>query len=315
MLKDLGSLSEEQWFAEIDRLGRREGYFARLGLDHSALFVDREDTLIVTFETVDAIRKRADGLPYGLSVGRDRDWSHLCLITRKPGWFRDPEVYRFFDQLVDDGVFDDYERIIFFGAGMGAYAAAAYSVAAPGSTVILVQPQATLDPAFAGWDPRFSDARRLCFTDRYGFAPDMVDGAGQLFVIYDPDQSYDAMHAALFRKSFTRYLPCRHLGSDLMGDLDSMHILPSVLTSAATGAFDPALFWTFYRARRNHLPYLRRLMNRCEAEGRTGLAAAIASGVGNRLNDDKFRARARDLAGRFRRARTAPPEVLIRDKG
>ncbi len=181
MLKDQRSLSEEEWFARMERLGRREGFFTRLGLDHSALFVDREDTLIVTFETVDSIRRRQpDEVPLGLSVCENRDWSHLCVMTRGDTWYRDPAVYGFIDSLVDDAFFDAFQQVIFFGAGMAGYAAAAYSVAAPGATVIVIQPQATLDPAVAGWDTRFVGHRRLNFNDRYGYAPDMTDGAGQV---------------------------------------------------------------------------------------------------------------------------------------
>jgi hypothetical protein len=43
---------------------------------------------------------------------------------------------------VDDGFFDEFEQVIFYGSGSSGYAAAAFSVAAPGATVIAVQPQA-----------------------------------------------------------------------------------------------------------------------------------------------------------------------------
>ena len=299
VLKDQRSLSEKEWLARMERLGRREGFFTRLGDRHSALFADRETTLIVTFETVEAIRRRQpDEVPLGFSVCETRDWSHLCLIADGDTWYRDQAVYDFFDGLVDDAFFDGYEQVIFFGAGMAGYAAAAFSVAAPGATVILVQPQATLDPSIAGWDTRFAEHRRLNFTDRYGYAPDMTDGAAQVFLIYDPGQTFDAMHAALFRRPQTTYLPCRGMGPDLGSTLLATHILPSVLSAAADGAFDAAMFRTFCRARRNHVPYLRRLINRLDAAGRTRLAEMVAGNAAGRLNDERFRARADDLASR-----------------
>lgn len=307
VLKDQRSLSDEEWFARMERLGRREGFFTRLGDRHSALFADREDTLIVTFETIEAIRRRQpDEVPLGFSVCETRDWSHLCLIADGDTWYRDPAVYDFIDSLVDDAFFDAYEQVVFFGAGMAAYAAAAYSVAAPGASVILVQPQATLDPAFAGWDTRFTEHRRLNFTDRYGYAPDMTDGAAQVYLIYDPGQTFDAMHAALFRRPQTLYLPCRGMGSDLCGTLLATHILPSVLSAVAGGAFDARMFWTFYRARRNHVPYLRRLINRLDSAGRPRLAAMVAGNAAQRLNDDRFRARAAELLSRQEATPTAP---------
>ncbi|WP_284165567.1 phosphoadenosine phosphosulfate reductase [Frigidibacter sp. SD6-1] len=301
MVKDRESLSEDEFVERLSHVGRREGFFAPLGQDHAALFADREAVLLVTFDAAAHICSQfSDGLPYGFSLAQGRDWSHLSLIAHRQTWFRDPEVYGFFDRLTDDGFFDQYDRVIFFGAGPCGYAAAAYSVACPGATVILVQPQATLDPTYAGWDPRFENHRRLNFTDRYGFAPDMSDGAREVFVIFDPAQTYDAMHAALFRRSFTTFLPCRNMGSDLLATLSAMHVLPSTLAAAGDGAFDARLFWTFYRARRNHLPYLRRLLNRLETDGRPGLAALLANNAGGRLNDERFRARARDLAASVR---------------
>ena len=313
MLKGLRSPSDQDWFARIEALGAREGSFTRLGADHSALFISRKPTLIVTFETADSIRRRhPDQLPLAHASAESRGWSHLCLIASAPTWFRDKAVYAHFDKLVDEAFFEDFDQVVFYGAGMAGYAAAAYSVAAPGATVILVQPQATLDPAVAGWDPRHSEYRRLCFTDRYGYAPDMTEGAGAVYVIYDPEQTLDAMHAALFRRSFTTLLPCRNLGSDLALALSEMQILPSVLTAAASGAFDAKLFRTFYRARRNHLPYLRKLLSKLEADGRPYLGALLARNVGDRLNDDKFRQRAADLADQLTRAGVKLPPTSLR---
>lgn len=302
MLKDLESSSEQEWFAKIQHLGAREGAFTALGANHAAVFVNRKPTLIVTFETVSSIRQRQpDQMPLGLATAEFRQCSHLCLISKTDTWYRDPAVYAYFDTLVDEAFFESFEHVVFCGSGMGGYAAAAYSVTAPGATVILLQPQATLDPEVAGWDPRFSEHRRLCFTDRYGYAPDMTEGAGAVYVIYDPEQTLDAMHAALFRRSFTTLLPCRNLGADLAGALSEMQILPSALIAAASGDFDARLFWTFYRARRNHLPYLRKLLSKLEADGRPHLGSMLAQNIGLRMNDEKFLKKAKELSAKISR--------------
>ncbi len=310
------SLSDQEWLTRTEAASTREGRFTWLGADHAALFDHRKQTLIVTFETVATIRRRAaDPRPMGATLAEAKGWSHLCLIARGQSWFRDPAVYAYFDRLIDEAFFEDFDQIVFYGAGMAGYAAAAYSVTAPGATVLLVQPQATLDPAIAGWDPRFTEFRRLDFTNRYGYAPDMTEGADRVYVIFDPDQTFDAMHAALFRRPFTTFLPCRHMGNDLEGSLGAMHILPSALASAAIGAFDEDLFWTFYRARRNNVPYLRRLMGRLETEGRPYLAALLARNAGQRLNDDKFRLRADELRAKLAKARIWLPGELADDQG
>ena len=77
------------------------------------------------------------------------------------------------------GFFDDFDHVVFYGAGPCKYAAAAFSVAAPAATVDAIQPQTTLDPRITDWDDRYMKMRRTDFTSRYGYAPDMLDAAEQ----------------------------------------------------------------------------------------------------------------------------------------
>ena len=118
-------------------------------------------------------------MPLGAEHRAAGGWSHLCLIAEGDTWFRDPAVYAYFDRLVDDAFFEDFDHVLFYGAGMAGYAACAYSVAAPGAQVLALNPRATLDPAAGRWDDRDRAARRLDFTSRYGYAPDMLEGAAQ----------------------------------------------------------------------------------------------------------------------------------------
>ncbi len=286
----------QNWFNRVRRSGKVKGSFRRLGADHAAIFNNASPTLLVTFETVAEIGEDPSAASsLGGRVARDRGWSHLCIIAGTETWYRAPEVYAFFDHLVDRDFFDEFERVVFYGAGMGGYAAAAFSVAAPGATVVLVQPQATLDPHVAGWDPRFAESRRLCFTDRYGFAPDMIDAASAAFVIFDPEQNLDAMHAALFARKHVTLLPCRNLGRNVARALSEMQILPSVLSAASTNSLDAKLFHIFYRTRRNYRPYLDNLLARLDSDGRVYLAALLCRNVASRLNLPEYHARAERL--------------------
>lgn len=285
----------DAWLAQIEEIGEEAGYFQPLGRRHWAYFVDESPILLVTFETVDAIRAMPDGLPMGHALARQKGWSHLCLIADGETWYRDPAVYRYFDRLVDDAFFEDFDRVVFYGAGMGAYAAAAYSVTAPQATVIAVQPVATLDPAIAGWDTRHLRHRRLCFTDRYGFAPDMTEGAGQVYVIHDPEQPLDAMHAALFARPHVTMLRCRLMGSKIELALQQMQILPRLLLAAGEGQFTPDLFARLYRQRRRYGPYLREMLSQLDISGRPRLAALLARNVTARMQAPRFRQRLADL--------------------
>lgn len=277
-----------------------------------SLYSKGSSTLIVTFETVDTIRKtQADQLPLGLSIARGRGWSHLGLIAERQSWFRDPSVYAFFDRLVDDCFFDSFENVLFYGAGMCGYAAAAFSVAAPGAVVVAIQPQATLDPAIAGWDPRWPEMRRTSFTDRYGFAPDMTDGASAVYLIYDPEQTLDSMHAALFARPYATLLPCRNLGRDTAAALDGMRVLPSVLQAAAMGALDRTLFRTFYRSRRNFAPYLKNLLARLDNDGRLILAGLVARNAAKRLRLPQFETRLIEIETQLNRVGEGLPPSLV----
>lgn len=297
------------WLALVAEVGEEAGYFQPLGLRHWAFFSDESPTLLVTFETLDQVRASPGQLPAGHAIARANGWSHLCLIADGDTWYRDPAVYRYFDRQVDDAFFEDFDRVVFYGAGMGAYAACAFSVTAPGATVIAVQPVATLAPARAAWDRRFARHRRLCFTDRYGYAPDMTEGAGDVFVIHDPEEIPDAMHVALFARPHVHALRCRHLGARIEAALTQMNLLTPLLEAACRGQMSPGFFHRLYRERRRYSPWLRAVMAQLDAAGRPFLAALVARNVSSRMKAHRFRKRLTELEADLAAAGRALPAM------
>ncbi|MFT6605151.1 MAG: hypothetical protein ACJA2X_000327 [Halocynthiibacter sp.] len=256
--EDVVEMTRDEWLEALDEIGEERGYFEPLGPDHSAIFTDQGSTLLVTFETIDGIMDaEGDGLPMGFDLADAHGWSQLCMLAHEETWFRAIPVFGHFDRLVDDGFFEDFDRVVFYGAGACGYAAAAFSVAAPGATVIALQPQATLDSAVVEWDTRFPEQRRRFTKPRYSFAPDMIEAANEAFIAYDPAQSFDAMHASLFTRQNVTKLRLRHLGGNLEHELRAMGILDQMIEAAMEGQFSSALFWKMYRARRNYLPLMR----------------------------------------------------------
>ncbi|MGQ0566226.1 MAG: phosphoadenosine phosphosulfate reductase [Gemmobacter sp.] len=287
-----------EWLAGLEAAADETGYVQSLGPRHWAFFHDDSPTLLVTFERAGAIRGySADRLPDGFRLAREKGWSHLCLIAEGDTWYRDPAVYRYFDRLIDDAFFEDFERVLFYGAQMCGYAACAYSVAAPGATVLAVQPVATLDPAVAGWDGRYARSRRLNFTDRFGFAPEMTEGAGQVFVVHDPAEREDAMHAALFHRPWVTQLRARRLGSSLEAALRKMALHDTLLTEAAEGRLTPLSFAQAFRTRRTYGPYLRRVLAIQAEAGRTARELMICRSVVGRVKAPTFRKRLGELMG------------------
>jgi len=272
----LGDLPKADWLDQLEDFALDHGFFEPLGPTHSACFIKGNDTLLVTFEAIDTTRARSDSAePLGFEVVRMSGFSHLALIADGDTWFRSERVYEFFDNLIDDGFFDEYENIVFYGYGMSGYAAAAYSVAAPGSQVIAIQPQASLDPRVAGWDKRFRDMRRTSFTDRYGYAPEMLDACDHAFIIYDTEREQDAMHASLFTKRNVSLIRCPHLGGDIEDELLKMDVLYRLLFKAGKGRLDDLTIYKMLRARRTHTPYLRRLLNSVHEQGKRKLTVAL----------------------------------------
>ncbi len=285
----------QTWLTSIDAVGEEAGYFQTLGTRHWAYFVDESPILLVTFETVDAIRANADQLPSGDAIARKHGWSHLCLIADGDTWYRDPSVYRFFDRQVDDAFFEDFDHVAFYGAGMGGYAACAYCVTAPGATVLAISPRATLDPTRTGWDQRDKAHRRLDFTSRYGYAPDMTEGAGQVFIAFDPYNAADAMHATLFARPWMTPLRTRYLHDRAVDGLGQMGILSQMIETAAVGQLSAASFARLWRARRKFVPYLAALLGRAKSGNHPEREFKICNNVTRRLNAPAFRERLMEL--------------------
>lgn len=258
---NLTNLEQNEWLAEIDDICEDHGFFEQLGTTHFAGFIEAGNNLLVTFENAETIRAcYADAEPRGFTYARHDGWSHLALISSGESWFRDEAVYDFFDRMIDDGFFDDFEKIIFHGANASGYAACAYSVAAPGATVIGLCPQATLDPKTAGWDPRYKAQRVHDFSTRYGYAPEMIEAADTVFVAFDPMQQLDAMHAALFTKSHVVMLPCPLLGPHLDRAFDRLNIHDVMIKLAMDGSLERRRFMQLLRARRYDRVYIRSLV-------------------------------------------------------
>ncbi|TCP63211.1 hypothetical protein EV663_101479 [Rhodovulum bhavnagarense] len=263
-----------------------------LGPDYAAIHVADDAILLVTFERARQIRDtRPRPVPLAETLAEAAGWSRLTLVAANETWFRDPAVYAYFDRLVDEGFFDEYDRVIFYGAGMCGYAAAAFSVTAPGSTVIALAPQATLDPERAGWDGRYRTARRLDFTSRYGYGPAMAEAADHVYVIHDPSETLDAMHSALFDGTNVTRLRAPLTGPAIEAQLMEMGVLPELIDAAGEGQLTPMVFYRLFRARRCHMPYLRALSARLEADGQTWRAALVCRHTVREKNAPRFRRR------------------------
>ena len=282
-------LDTPAWLAQLEEIAEEHGYFQPLGRNHFASLVEDKPILLVTFETIEGIQARGDtGQPLGFELVRELGWSHLCILSQGPSWFRDPAVYAFFDRLDDDGFFDEFDSVLFYGDGPCGYAAATYSLAAPGAHVVALNPQATLDTTIAGWDRRYPAARRLRFDNRYGYAPDMIEAASRAFVLYSDTQPENGMHATLFDRPNVTRIALPNLGAPLETALYDMQILLRILVQAGVGKLTRRSFFRLFRARRDYGPYLRGLLDTLLAQDRPLLTALLCANVTSRMRAPRF---------------------------
>jgi hypothetical protein len=286
------------WLAAMDDAGEEAGYFQTVGRRHWAYFADESPTLLVGFETVDSARARPGQRPVVQRVAERHGWSHLTLIADGPTFWRDKAVWAWMDRLVDDAFLEDFDRVLFYGAGPGGYAAAAYAVAAPGATVLLAAPRATMAPTIAGWDPRDRPARKLDFTSRYGYAPDMIEGTARVFLAYDPMEPLDAMHAALFRGPHVTPLPLPRAGAGVEATLQRLDVLDGLIEAAAKGTLTRADVAQAWRKRRDDATYLKATLAQAAQRGHPLREKMVCRSVVSRLKMPRFARRLAELEGK-----------------
>lgn len=294
--QSLAGQSGQAWLSALEDIAEELGYFQPLSSKHNVAFIDAGKTLLVSFESLASVQAMGgEAHPLGFEMVREEGWSLLSFFCDGPTWFRDPAVYRYFDRLIDDGFFEDFDQVLFYGAGACGYAACAFSVAAPGAQVLALSPQATLDPRVTEWDERFKRARRISFTDRYGYAPDMLDAAQRATIIYDPRAEMDAMHAALFTRSNVDKLRMTNFGTSLDIQMMRLDILYPLLSAMGAGADVPAEFYQLHRQRRLDRNYLRTLLGDLEDAKRWDLAIAVCEHAATALGAPRFRKRGEQL--------------------
>ncbi|HSF63456.1 MAG TPA: hypothetical protein VLA78_03655, partial [Paracoccaceae bacterium] len=267
------------WPALAAQLAGPAGFFRARGA-HSFLFVPRGDTLVVTFDNLDiALGKRADRRPWGHAFIEKQGWSMLGVMAEGWTWYRDPWVPAQFESLVAEGFFARFDRVVFYGASMGGYAACAFAAAVPGAEVVAISPQSTLDRATVPWETRYRTAWARDFSGPYGDAAEASRAARRVTLLYDPYEALDAGHADRFDGPNVVKLRAPLMGHRLGSSLQQMGILSAVTLGALGGTLTEAEFYRLIRARRSFPRYQRELFRRAVARGHLDLARRLGRWV------------------------------------
>ncbi|TDL79457.1 phosphoadenosine phosphosulfate reductase [Palleronia sediminis] len=295
--------STEDVIAALRHEAGSTGFHRTLDGEHTATLIRRGPMLMVSFEDTAASLARRGGLPVGLDLVDDKDWSLLHVTADDASWFRRDAIYDFFDEMTDEGVFDTFEQVLFYGVGMGGYAACAFSVASPAARVLAIEPQATLERDRTGWETRFRESRALEFRRRYGYAPDMVEGAERAFIVFDPHRQLDHVHASMFWGENVTHLKVPRLEGVTDDRLDlaleELDILHRVIAEVGSGTMRAQDFYGYYRNRRAHGPYLRTLLQATIDRGSPRLTALLCAKVLETQRAPLFRRQLRAAARRL----------------
>jgi hypothetical protein len=269
----------EPWPLLARRLAGPQG-FLREGGAHSFLYVPRGPVLVVTFDNLDiAMEKRTDRRPWGYGFIEKQGFSMLGVMADGWTWYRDAWVHAQFDELAVSGFFAGFARVVFYGASMGGYAAAAFVPACPGADVVAISPQSTLDRALVPWETRYRSAWGRDFSGRYGDAAAVSAAARRVTLLYDPYEPLDAQHVARFTGANVVKLRTPLLGHRLGSSLHQMGILGPVTLGALDGSLTEAAFYRALRARRGFARYQRELFKRAVDRGHVALARRLGRWV------------------------------------
>ncbi|MEP3847398.1 MAG: alpha/beta fold hydrolase [Paracoccaceae bacterium] len=226
--------AREAWRITLAGIAEKDGFFKELSDRHKAIYIPQKDeagkTLVVVFDNLDDVRQDSDRLPWAVDFISAQGWSALGFMAHGPTWYRDDKVLDFFDELRDDGFFDKFDRVVFYGTSMGGYAAAAFSAVVPGATVVAINPQATLDRQVTNWERRYRPAWRYNYTGRYGYAPEMVKSAEKMWLFYDSQGIADSMHASLFQGDNITKVRCPFMGHGMLTVWREIGVLKAVVS-------------------------------------------------------------------------------------
>ncbi|SOC08989.1 hypothetical protein [Rhodobacter maris] len=271
--------TDHGWGKIARGLAGPEGFYTG-NSTHSFLYIPRGKTLVVSFDNLDiAMTKREDRRPWGFEFIEKQGWSMLGVMAGGWTWYRDRWVSDEFDRLAAEGFFAQFERVVFYGASMGGYAACAFSGACPGADVVAISPQSTVDRAVVPFEMRYKVVWDADFSGKYGDAARVSSAARRIFLLYDPYEPLDAGHANRFTAPNVMKLRAPLLGHRLGSSLSQMGILSPIILAALAGTLTEAEFYRRLRARRDFARYHRELFDRAVQKGHLKLARRFGAWV------------------------------------
>ena len=244
------------------------------GDENAIMFAPQSKRLVVAFDNVSIAREEGQRWPWGFkALWQEMNCSVLGVMAVQRNWFRNDFVHDSFEALRDQGFFEQFDEVLFYGASMGGFAALVYQQCAPGSNVLAIAPQSTLDRSILPEEDRWGWTKKLDWSGRYKDAAGATDSAKEVMIIADPYYKPDFDQVSRITGDNVTWLHTPFMGHQLPNAFVVMNILKELLYAGAGGTLTPKLFYKLFRAR-NDLPRFQHdlLM---EAEKRGKIRSAI----------------------------------------
>ncbi len=263
-------------FDEVRAHAATSGGFLWEGPENALMFEPRSKRLIVSFDNISIVREEGQRWPWGFKVMTEQmGCSVLGVMATQRNWFRQDFVHDAFEALRDQGFFEQFDQVLFYGASMGGYAALVYSQCAPDANVLAIAPQSTLDRNILPDDDRWGWTARLDWSGRFNDASDCLATARDAFIIYDPFFAPDVAQINRIKGDRITRLNAKFMGHQLPNAFHLMGILKPLLFAAAEGTLTPQLYYRLFRARRDLPRFQHDLLMHAEERGKIKSAIRV----------------------------------------
>lgn len=270
---ELPDIAQPLWFSELAPGGNGEGFFEKT-TRHSLMFVRRaRPVLFVSFDNLSNVNDNGpERGPWAYKFARDLSVSHLGVMAHGKMWYRDADLIARMQRLADDGFFAQFERVVFSGSSMGAFAALVFSSLSPGAHVLAFNPQSTLDADLVPWEERYWIGRRQDWTLPLSDAKDTLSQAARVHVFYDPYFEPDRRHFERIDGPNVTGYKCwfsNHKSAVFLRKIDA---LKPIMTAGLLDELAPDQFYRLYRKRRELRWYAGALAGHFSDRGRDAMA-------------------------------------------
>ncbi len=235
--------------------------------EHGNLWFERRSpTLFVTFDNLATLDEPYPRLPWMHKRVKDLAYSLLGVQSFRKDWFRQPTSSAQLRSLEENGFFEQFDRIIFMGASMGAFGALNFAPLVPNSWVLAFSAQSTMNQNIAPFEKRFPYAVKRSNWEGMPFldAAAAIPYIRRVALFYDPLDAEDNSHAERLRGPNVQMLACGNSSHQAIRLVVKCDALPAMMQEFAETGELGTRFWKNMRARKQLRSWRRELVKNLE---------------------------------------------------